>query len=1049
MSTAQEQDRAELVPASAGTGKTYALTSRFISLLREGERPDKILATTFTRKAAGEIKSRLFLRLAEEALKDAAVDNKQYNSSSSNLELLERVVRSQHQLKICTLDSFFVGIGRSFAMELGLPLDWQIIEQTEESKLRTEAVSQLLSRQKTGELTTIVQLLNKGYTSRSVHKNIEDEVSALYGLFRQTEPEVWNWLTVPEGCSKEELNSTLQALRDCPPVLTSGGKPSKAIHQELNKAIDAVYSRNWEYFFTKGIGKTLRDGNTTYQRVAFGPEISALYQVLLHHAESRLLHRLKGQTIATLNLLQSFAQVYEAHKEIGGKLRFDDLTYLLQKKLAFDSLSEFYYRLDGEISHILLDEFQDTSIEQWKVLKPMVDEVLAKVGKDYSFFCVGDVKQAIYGWRGGKSQIFDSLKAEYPWLKSRPLKQSWRSAEPIIRLTNAVFSRIAENFAIIDANGKMLSTFQEAARLWSTNFSPHTTHRKDLAGYAALLNVEAAGKADQRVQAIVKQTAALVRDLSLKCPSASIGILVRRNGLIPKLLYALSRKEIGIAASGEGGNPLTDSPAVSAVLALLRLADHPGDTAARYQVAASPLGPIVGLTSHTDGRAAAALSSAMRDRLITHGYGKTLYKLTEGLAPYASQRDLHRLLQLVSMGYAFQLIASTRVTDFVNYAANKPVEDPSAARVRVMTIHKAKGLEFDIVILPELDQPLSSRKQKDILAYYEDPLKPPTRVIRGTNAAVRSLNNDLELMFRQQMITDIKESLSVLYVAITRAVHAVYMVTSPGKKDKITYTKLISAALGGSTESQDTALVHEIGDPDWHLRHPEITKARQDAAVEDLARREIRLPIVKQRKRILVRQAPSGLEGGTVVRLGPRLRLSNPGVLGRGTVIHAFFEQIEWLDNDQPPPVELKRSAALRVPPFQITDALVREFYDMLRWEEIGKVLSKAAYSQFTDEVEVYRELPFAVREGDNILTGSIDRLVICLKNGKPVRAEVLDFKTDHVSSDPGQSIAEKRDFYGPQLDAYRRVAAKIASVDISNVSAKLLFVSCGQVAEC
>jgi ATP-dependent exoDNAse (exonuclease V) beta subunit len=167
--------------------------------------------------------------------------------------------------------------------------------------------------------------------------------------------------------------------------------------------------------------------------------------------------------------------------------------------------------------------------------------------------------------------------------------------------------------------------------------------------------------------------AAEVARLHHEHPDRTIGILVRRNQAVARLIYAL-RHMHGIAASEEGGNPLTDSVAVQCVLSLLRLADHPEDTVARYHVAQSPLGSIVGFEHYDDDTAVHQVSLSVRQRLMAIGYGRTIYGWVKALAGSCDQRELNRLFQLVELAHGYEPQSTERSIDFVEYVCAQKVE---------------------------------------------------------------------------------------------------------------------------------------------------------------------------------------------------------------------------------------------------------------------------------------------------------------------------------------------------------------------------------------
>ncbi len=139
------------------------------------------------------------------------------------------------------------------------------------------------------------------------------------------------------------------------------------------------------------------------------------------------------------------------------------------------------------------------------------------------------------------------------------------------------------------------------------------------------------------------------------------------------------------------------------VLSLVKLADHPGDTVARYHVARSPLGPQMDYIDHTQHDRTLALAYDVRSQLLHQGYGPSILKWSQLLETSCDRRDQNRLRQLVQLAYRYDQIATLRTSDFLLFVEGERVADPTTAEVRVMTVHQAKGLQFDIVVLPDLD----------------------------------------------------------------------------------------------------------------------------------------------------------------------------------------------------------------------------------------------------------------------------------------------------------------------------------------------------------
>lgn len=1045
----------QVIRASAGAGKTFQLTNRLIALLAAGERPDRILATTFTRKAAGEILDRLFLRLAaagqdpKKAQELAqAIDHPGFSSTESLL-LLEKLIQNQHRLTVCTLDSFFIRIARSFSPELGLPLHWQIIEEVDDARLRTQAIAQIIDRTHAQELITLIQLLEKGAFGRSIHEQLAREVAVLHDLYRETSQSAWNWLVPPPALSSEEVEAALDAL-SCAEIPTNkDGTPNKNWQKAVAESIELLRANEWEQFVSKGIACAVLAGKDSFSRHKISDSHQKIFKRLIEQATAKILTRLKAQTLSTLKLLELYEREYQANKHSSGGLRFSDITHALTGAPVMEELNDLYYRLDTTISHLLFDEFQDTSSKEWRVLEPLASEILSKSGIDCSFFCVGDVKQAIYGWRGGVSEIFDRLVESYPIISEKRMEQSYRSAQPVIDLTNRIFGTLSQNTALMGTEDQEPSPSAEATSLWIEDFEQHTTARGNLPGYVSLTTPPPSSPGENDEDRVLHHAVQCVKQVADSLPGASVGVLVRTNKTVARLIYELKKGETGIDASEEGGNPLTDSPAVALMLSLLTLCDHPGDTVARYHVANSPLGEICGITSHKDNAQAAAVGLHIRDKLVQDGYGSTIYQWTKALAALLSPRDANRLMQLVELGYAYQGSATIRPSDFVSYVRSKKIEDPASAQVRVMTIHQAKGLEFDVVVIPELDIPLAGGRSPRLLTYRSDRLCPPEKIVRYPAASVRALDADLSEMYRQHEVAQIREALSILYVAITRGIHAVHMIIRPPDREKksppLTYASILLAALECSKDTGKEHVLYQAGDAQWfrHISDKQTVSSREDFGQEI----KPQLAQVQSRRRGLLRRTPSDLEGLAEQDPVIRMRLHSQEALLRGTVIHCFFEQITWLDDGVPDRNILTQAARERVPLTSVTEEILDEFCEMLERKETNELLCRAAYTACdVDSLEVFRELPFAIRDGEAILTGTIDRVVIGRRMGTAVMADVIDYKTDRLAPEPGQTIEDKAYYYQPQIEAYRTVAARMAKLDLAKVTARLLFVNNGKM---
>ena len=464
--------------------------------------------------------------------------------------------------------------------------------------------------------------------------------------------------------------------------------------------------------------------------------MAALYRKLFEHVQGVYLQQIRAQMEGTYAMLERFHATYSEIKQETGALRFEDVTRVLAGGGRAAGIEQQRFRLDSPIAHLLLDEFQDTSLPQWQVIRPLAQYVTGPEGdrktpwrsEPRSFFCVGDAKQAIYAWRGGKSEIFEALDSDLGQLTKQPLNKSYRSAQPVIDVVNRVFREMPRH--------DNLERLEPAVREWSERFPEHTTALTELPGYVELRTAPEAGEGENATDVKLAWTAERVKELTALAPGYSIGILTRRNDTVTQLIHELRQRDV--PASEEGGGRLNDSPATQVILSLLKLADHPRDTVARFHVAQSPLATIVGYDNFRDELQTLKLSRAVRTQLLDEGYGPTLRRWAEPLAAHCDRREWTRLQQLVETGYAYEHLATLRPADFVRYVELKRVTDPTAADVRVMTVHQSKGLQFDMVVLADLDAALIGQPESFVTG-QPSPTAPIDCVCLYRNADIQRL----------------------------------------------------------------------------------------------------------------------------------------------------------------------------------------------------------------------------------------------------------------------------------------------------------------------
>jgi len=422
--------------ASAGSGKTFALSVRYISLLFMGESPSSILAATFTNKAAAEMRQRVV-----DSLRGLAdVDNAAFTDAicvqmglsrdallAKQPEVLARFLASSSY--IVTLDSFFSSILRSASLELGLEPDFVTKEQGDE-KLEVHFLEEV---QAEGLLSSLVKLA----------MDIEDKrfgkIFDLMQNFYKVDP------LLPEqeesNFSISDQEEKIEALRlKIIKALMNAGAADRAVKQFDTKNVKELFGKK---LFEK---ETLIE-HSWFKKVA-NDEMEGLYVFI----KQELLLWTKAKESIVLHHLFTIYDYYRnaniTNAKTSGVLSFDDLTYFTYRLLHESISKEFlYFKIDSKFKHILLDEFQDTSTLQFLLLKPLIDEIFAGHGQSEfkSFFYVGDTKQSLYRFRGGVEELFDKVAENYG-VNIEQMDTNYRSSKNVVEQVNRWFDTIMEGY---------------------------------------------------------------------------------------------------------------------------------------------------------------------------------------------------------------------------------------------------------------------------------------------------------------------------------------------------------------------------------------------------------------------------------------------------------------------------------------------------------------------------------------------------------------------------------------------------------------------------
>lgn len=1027
-----------LIRASAGSGKTHQLTSRFIGLLTSGEDPAGILAVTFTRRAAGEIMERVLLRMLSatgnpEALKqlqDSLVEAGFGRATSEQIEIaLRGLVDQLHRCGVSTLDAFFARLAIAHTFECRLPPGWTILEKDQLEAVQAAAIQQILADGGQAKARILMHRLSRGKATSQVADQLEQIVSHGHDKYIEFPYSAWQNPQMSPTPDDARVQQVLDLFHSVTCPLTKAGTPKKNWQGALTRLgtwFDHPDGADALGLFKSGLALAVLNGESKFDRVEIPEDIFISVQLIIETARAHIASTILAQNIATRELLAS----YDRYRSIGlhtrGGVAFQDIPQALAVASVLASADTILYRLDASTRHLLLDEFQDTSLLQFAALRPLIEEVASDSDGGRTVFCVGDPKQAIYGWRGGRAEVLDLLQDFLKPGSDQTLDKSYRSSQEILDGVNTVFGNLPPE--------EWLATDRQAISNWCVNFHDHVSAAGgpgDAPGHIVLKVAQQHPDRDIAVCPYIDAIDEVERIIGIST-ECSIAILVRKNQNIARMVAAL--RERGIDASEEGGNPLVDSPAVGRLVALLELIEHPGDSTMRFAVAHSPLPQIArSIGGFPDGdwqdsQVARAISDTLRRRIHERGITEAIAPLAEGLAQICSPEDRVRIRQMMEQIH-IRRFRGCRLEELIAHLRTHHLSSPSGSRVEVMTVHQAKGLGRDVVILPEL-APDWFKVLPNLLEQRATTDPSGERWIsRYISKLERQILGEPYLeMNRQARQSQLQEALSVLYVAMTRARRSLIMILPAKKPPEASAAHLLLHTLGEGQPVTPGATLYERGDAGC----PALIPGEPETLSTEAQVPQLSIPSVG------VVQTPSQHSATFSSEASFRAR-------SIGTLVHFAFEQLEWAADLPPDIEELLSREYPRLSPF--IEETVKLLAEAVQERGLRATLDRTETEQRLgkcdgDQLVLEREVPFCCNNGDDLLNGIIDRLVILERDGRPIAAEVIDFKTDQINQS-SQQTAEK---HADQMESYRLAVSKTWGIETDRIDCRVLLVKSGEL---
>jgi ATP-dependent helicase/nuclease subunit A len=831
--------------SSAGSGKTFTLVKEYLKLaLADGQDPPlkyrRILAITFTNKAAAEMKERVLKALRELA----AADNGKISAGSKTLldvlvketslspaliseraaKVLEAILHNYSDFAIGTIDSFVHRVVRTFAFDLRIPMNFEI--ETDADKLLTQAIDLLISQVGSDEkLTKALVEFTEAKTDEEKSWHIENDLKKFAA----------NLLREDGALHIDKLRSlTIDDLFGIRTTLAEEIKKFEAaVKAPAKKALDLIAQHDIDaaafYQSTKGIPgyfKNIAGGRlemlkpNSYVKATLGEDkwtsgkatgaekeaietikgqLTELYNEIDRIAAAgysdHIIFTLINRNIYSLAVLNEIEKLLVEFKNQNNILHISEFNRLISGVVLSQPVPFIYERLGEKYSHYLIDEFQDTSLLQWHNLLPLVDNSLAESNFN---MIVGDGKQAIYRWRGGEVEQFSRLPEIHkhnnnPYVLEREeglkrhhepkhLNRNFRSKREIIEFNNSFFRLLS---------GKLDDKYQNIYEQLEQEFDPAKT-----GGYVSVEFLE--GEKEELYKLNLERTYELVQKLrSDNYALKDIAVLVRRNTDGSEIARHLTSKNIPVVSSDS--LLLKASLHVTFMVAFMEYLADNGNGIAKATVLQYLL-----VSGSIEEKLHASISKAIyqappkafTDFLAKAGFTFSNYILAK-LPLYELCEEIVRIFGLnrtadpyvqffLDEVLAYSSKNINNLEDYLDWwkdPSNQPsIAVPGAAdAVTIMTIHRSKGLEFPAVIIPFASWRVMNGNDNLWIDLHNDKIPQLETAI----VPVSSLLEETEYAdaYTEEKNKSLLDHLNVLYVGMTRPEERLYLLSGTPSKN--------------------------------------------------------------------------------------------------------------------------------------------------------------------------------------------------------------------------------------------------------------------------
>ena len=863
--------------ASAGSGKTYTLVKEYLKILFQSNHPEKfkhILAITFTNKAVAEMKGRIIETLklfSDETVLES--QNSMFDSICIELnieaktlhekskKLLNTIIHNYAAFDISTIDGFTHKLIRTFAYDLKLPLNFEV--ELDQDALLNEAVDSLIAKAGTDKALTKILVdfaIEKADDDKSwdvafdfnkiakllVNENdipfIETLKDKTLDDFKVLKAQLKKEVAILEMSIVESAENALTLIGEAGLEFGdfSSGLLPKHFKKLSDKNFNVTFGNKWqEDIETKTLypKRVTEDVASTIEQIQ--PQLATVFnetkQAVFHFKFLKAFYK----NVTPLSVLNAINNELNILKTNQNKMLISEFNSIISKEIKDQPTPFIYERIGEKFNHYFIDEFQDTSKMQWDNLMPLIDNSLST--EKGSAMLVGDAKQAIYRWRGGKAEQFIDLfnKKEHPFQIEqdvKDLKSNYRSFSEVVNFNNSFFKFLStkvfskKEYEILYENSNQNTSLEEEGFV---NFT--------------FLEIE---KEDNRDEAFTQSILKIIEQcLDNNFRLEDICILVRKKKEGVATANYLSQHNIPIISSET--LLISNSPEVLFINDLLALLIQPKNNEIKIAV----LNYLTNLyhienkheffSNHID----LPLSELFKSFEVFNIYINNSDLLQ--LPLYDLVEKIIRSFNLVKTSNAYVQFYLDIVLDFsqkkgsdipgfLNYFEKKKdsmsiVSPIGQNAVQIMTIHKSKGLEFPVVIFPFADLDIyAEREPKEWFPLKKEAYNNFSNTLLNYNKDFEHYGEEGNRIYINHKSEQELDNINLLYVTLTRAIEQLYVISkkdisSKGVINAKKYSGLFIEYLKEIGVWDDSLLNYSFGNPTRNIHSIEV---KQDMIVQ-------------------------------------------------------------------------------------------------------------------------------------------------------------------------------------------------------------------------